>query len=372
MTDRKLKRNSNFELMRIVSMFMIVVWHGLQHTNMIYQSSGTLSLVSTFLYIIMSVHVNSFVLLTGYFQYNKIMKPKKVINLLGQTWFYNIMFVVLTIIFGVSTLSGLEIIENTSILSINNYWFINYYIVLYLLTPFLNKFIEAANRKEHKKVILLMFLCLSVLPFITRQRMIANNGLTIISFLFLYLVGAYLGKYPIKESYHFRNISNNKKQLLFLILFFFFGFVNFINYQFGNILLDSGNSIIQSVGQTITTGIIGFSSPFVVLASICYLLFFVTLHFKSKFINRIAGLTFGVYLVHENSYVFNNLYSRVFSPITEYTGCRVLLKILFVAVILFLIGMIVEFIRQRITILLLKIPFIKKLKFKLSSYVKDF
>lgn len=373
MTDvKKQARNSNFELMRLVSMFMIVLWHEFQHTNMVFQSSGTLNLVVSFLYILMSVHVNSFVLVTGYFQYNKKMKVKKVAALLGRTWFYNILFVVLTLAFGVAVLSNLEIIENTSFLSINNYWFINYYIVLYLLTPFLNKFIEASTREEHKKVLGIMFLCLSVIPFITRQRVINNNGLTVISFLFLYLVGAFFGKYPIKDSYHWKNNSRHKNQLIFLFLFLFFSVINFMTYQFGTVLTSGANPIVQDIGRTMTNGIIGFSSPLVVLSSVFYLLFFETLQLKSKWINRLASLTFGVYLVHENSYVFSNLYSRIFPVVTEQTSCAILLKIFAVASILFVIGMLVEALRQLAVKLISRLSIIKKCQQRMSQYVRDF
>ena len=125
MIDVKSERKSNFELMRVISMFFIVLWHVLLHTNIIQNSSGTLNYLSSFLYILISVHVNSFVLVTGYFQYNKTMKFRKVGNLIGKVWFYNLLFVILTLIIGFMSVDKLEIVQSTSILNMGGYWFIN-------------------------------------------------------------------------------------------------------------------------------------------------------------------------------------------------------------------------------------------------------
>ena len=47
---KKDERLSNFELMRIISMFMIVVWHVIMHSDLIGRSSGTLNFVLEFIY----------------------------------------------------------------------------------------------------------------------------------------------------------------------------------------------------------------------------------------------------------------------------------------------------------------------------------
>ena len=45
----KKERMSNFELMRIISMFMIVVWHVITRNELVRNTSGTVSLVLSFL-----------------------------------------------------------------------------------------------------------------------------------------------------------------------------------------------------------------------------------------------------------------------------------------------------------------------------------
>ncbi len=366
------ERKSNFELMRVVSMFFIVFWHVLLHTNIIHNSSGTLNYLSTFIYILISIHVNSFVLVTGYFQYNKKVKLRKITNLIGKVWFYNILFVVLTLILGFTILSNLEIINSTSILNIGGYWFINSYVALYLLTPLLNKFIEKSSQKEHKSIILVLFIIFSLVAVLTKQQTITNDGRTIIAFIFLYLVGAYFGKYPIQNSYHFRNNSKNKNQFIFLSLFFFFGVLNFICYHFGMSLTESSNSIIQDFGNTLVTSIDNFSSPILIIQSICYLLYFETLTIKSNFINKLSSLTFGIYLIHENKYVCSYIYPHFFEPITSMTGSSILIKLFLSAVLMFGVSALLEYFRQVITKLICKLPIIKKADKKITNYIHNF
>lgn len=60
-------RNSNFELMRIVSMFFIVIYHIIIHGKILENSHGTTHFLLYIILAICIVHVNSFILVTGYF-----------------------------------------------------------------------------------------------------------------------------------------------------------------------------------------------------------------------------------------------------------------------------------------------------------------
>ena len=70
--NKKEVRNSNYELMRIISMLFIVLWHVILHGNISSNcaNDGILAIFDVMLLFII-VHVNSFVLLTGYFQSGK-------------------------------------------------------------------------------------------------------------------------------------------------------------------------------------------------------------------------------------------------------------------------------------------------------------
>ena len=49
MNEKAQDRQSNFELMRIVSMFMIVVWHIIIHGKLLDNSTGTIHILLMFI-----------------------------------------------------------------------------------------------------------------------------------------------------------------------------------------------------------------------------------------------------------------------------------------------------------------------------------
>ena len=55
----KKTRESNFELMRIISMFMIVLWHVIIHGRLLGSSTGLTNLIYNLLLCVFIVHVNS-------------------------------------------------------------------------------------------------------------------------------------------------------------------------------------------------------------------------------------------------------------------------------------------------------------------------
>lgn len=77
-------RKSNFELMRIIAMLMIVLWHVIIYGNIlgIYYNSFMSSLFS-FLKFFLVIHVNLFMLLTGYFQISTKFKFSKIIKIIS-------------------------------------------------------------------------------------------------------------------------------------------------------------------------------------------------------------------------------------------------------------------------------------------------
>ena len=83
------KRDSNYELMRIISMFLIVLFHVIHHGNVLWNVQiKVVSLLLEFILFLTVVHVNSFILVTGYYQCESKFKISKVISLFFTSLFY--------------------------------------------------------------------------------------------------------------------------------------------------------------------------------------------------------------------------------------------------------------------------------------------
>lgn len=377
MTKGKTERNSNFELMRITSMFMIVIWHFIFHSNILAKTSGTLNLIIYFIYIIVSIHVNSFILVSGYFQYNKKFKPRKIVSLITTTWFYKLIYAIIFSVTGIITITKTEMLFFIQPFNFNYgfgefYWFINMYIFLYLLSPFINKLIETLSQRQHKTLIIILLIMLSIVPTVTLNSTLNNNGYTIASFVMLYIIGAYFGKYKLRENYHFKNFSKNKYQLLLLVLFIISIFLAITPKIITDYFENSTIEILSYVKYLFGLKLIDYISPVIILESVLYLLLFETFDFKSKFINKVASLTFGIYLVHENNFLVKFLYDRLPISVNGVIYPNVIIKMLLYSIIIFIVSAIIEYIRQLISKLITKTKIYKKFINKIENYIKTF
>lgn len=377
MTKEKTERNSNFELMRITSMFMIVIWHFIFHSNILAKTSGTLNLIIYFIYIIVSIHVNSFILVSGYFQYNKKFKPRKIVSLITTTWFYKLIYAIIFSVTGIVTITKTEMLFFIQPFNFNYgfgefYWFINMYIFLYLLSPFINKLIETLSQRQHKTLIIILLIMLSIVPTVTLNSTLNNNGYTIASFVMLYIIGAYFGKYKLRENYHFKNFSKNKYQLLLLVLFIISIFLAITPKIITDYFENSTIEILSYVKYLFGLKLIDYISPVIILESVLYLLLFETFDFKSKFINKVASLTFGIYLVHENNFLVKFLYDRLPISVNGVIYPNVIIKMLLYSIIIFIVSAIIEYIRQLNSKLITKTKIYKKFINKIENYIKTF
>ena len=312
-------------------------------------------------------------MVTGYFGYKNKFKLGKIVSLHSQSLFYRVLFVVVFLSLGLVTLSRIDIFKNIFPVDITSYWYLNCYIVLFCIQPFLNKLIKVLTQKEHRNLIFVMIFLFSLVPNLSYQINIRNDGFTIVQFIMLYFIGAYFAKYPLKENLHFKNYSKYKKQLILISIFTFSFLFNFFAYNFCNYLISFDSDIIKEIGYFFRQGCELYSGIFVIIQSLSYFLFFETLSLKNRFINHIATLTFGVYLIHENILVRNELYKFLKLDVDYViTSNTVILKILFYAVIIFIICLLIEQLRIWIFKVVNKGKIITKIKRKLHKIMVEF
>lgn len=363
-------RCSNFELMRIVSMFFIVLFHMIISTggNLINNTTGLTKIILEFICMIIIVHVNSYILVSGYFQHDKKFSINKVFSLIVMAWFYKVIIAGIIYSLNIHDFSALEIIKILSPIEFQNNWFLIVYISMYIISPYMNILIEKLSQKEHRKFIIILFVLFTIIPTITAQNTFSNTGFSLIHFMYLYIVGAYLKKYPISENNHFKHYSNSKKRLIFISLFLFLATFNFLIYQFSTQIQSiTKSNTINYIANEMIKNLFYYQNPILIFQSICYFLFFETLSFKNKTVNKIATLIFSVYIIHENPFVIKYMYKilKINTGKMIY-GNKILIRMVLATIVVMVICLIIELIRVKIftTIryLILKIKANKKLK----------
>lgn len=330
----KLKnRNSNVELLRILSIFMIILSHYTVHNgvenNMLPISFNRLLLEIVTLG---NIGVIIFILITGYFsvELKNPFKFKKLVFLYLQTLFYSLTIYLIFIAFGKEHFSIKMLIKHILPISFKNYWFISAYAILYILTPFINKYICGLERKEHLNFILVNLLIFSIFGMITTQDYYGNE---LIQFIIFYIIGAYLKKY---RDNIFNKGNNNK--IIFIITSLILILSVVIFDLLGTKILIFGKYSTYLFGRTSIISILFAISIFNIFTS--------KRKYSNNFINQISSAVLGVYLISDNNLVRNILWTDILK-VHEYVNSNLLFIHMIVSLlIIFIVCIIVELARK--------------------------
>lgn len=336
------KRQTNFELLRIVAMLMIITLHytvkgygfsdALDGTPMFY----VMRLIEAFCI----VAVNCYVLISGYFLVESEWKAGRILALLAQVLFYSVLIPVAMICIGMISWKNLSLYDWLGFIfpiQTEHYWFATAYIMMYIFAPVLAAGVKNMDKKTLQKVIaaLLLFLSVgkSVLPmYLATDRYGYDYGW----FLCLFLVAAYLRLYAPAW-------LDKKGNALIL----------YVSMGLGIYLL-SWISRLVGLGAKIDAFSYYWEMPYTYNHVLCLAgavgLFYVFKNAEfsenkiAKLIRRLAPYTFGVYLLHEHllvryewtGWLHIDRVRESWTLIPHMIGC---------VVVVYVVGTLVDFIR---------------------------
>ena len=230
-----------------------------------------------------------YVMISAYFMCEKEFKLKHVFKIWIQVFFYSISIYLLTLALGLNEFSILQFIKNILPIICNQYSFVTAYIMLLILTPFLNKVIEVFDKGLYEKLVITLIVMFFVLGAGLPINVVTSSYLTLI--VVIYLITAYIKKYYK---------LNIKKE------YYFFAFLASV------ITIFIGRIIMYKLGLGFEASIFfAYNNLFVFSGTVSLFMFFSGLYIRSKLINKIAKLTFGIYLIHDNNYVREILYDKI-------------------------------------------------------------
>lgn len=309
-------RQSNMELARVLSMLFVLVFHAdFLSLGWPTQSDSINEPISTVFKLLIEsatvICVDSFVLISGWFG----IKPtvKKGIKLILTVLFYSIaIFIVLAIIKGPETIT-IDSIKNTLLLS-TGYWFIKCYLLLLILTPALNLLVETADEPVFRKVLIALALFQTVFGW-SNATFDYHHGYSTLLFIFLYLLGRYVRKYPIKLL---------EKRAICLLLYIVLSVVMTV--------FTYAATRFEAIPSSLVWYSFNYLNPFVILSAISFMLFFTKLNLKSKAVNWIASSCLAVYLIHANDALLPIYAGKVFQ-IASTNGTPVLSIAIFIIIV---------------------------------------
>ncbi len=278
-------RQSNIELLRILSMMMVLAVHfdgatlglplpvGLGSTDAAWwwrTSVETLSIVG----------VNCFTLISGYFGIRASVRG--LLTFVTQCVFYSVAMYSVCALCGVVSFSFAAWGESWLALTHTDLWYVPAYLCLYLLSPFINAGMERLTDRQ-----LLLWTGIFVLVNLYAGwwwgASFNPNGYTVVQLVMMYCVGSAVRRM-------LSGVPPGVGWSLYL-----------------------GASAFTAVAAAYMAPlkVYAYNSPLVIVASVGLLLAFAGMQFRSGFINYVARSSFAVYLIHKNKLIWVSMVKPV-------------------------------------------------------------
>lgn len=293
----KTVREVNFELLRIVCILLVIGLHFLTNSDL--KEYIEFNSVNGVIYIFMKslcyMADNLFVILSGYFLVKSTFKIRRIVELWLQVFFYS------AGIYGVLVLTGLtEFSLKATYFSVlpvfsKQYWFFSCYLLLYFVFPVINKLIDGMEQRVYSKLLIIggvLFSGIESLMLIDKDPFYLGHGKSLLWFVFLYLVGAYMRLYGA-------NLLRIKSNITWLISIILLVAITTASYFALDYLIRMGVSHLEA------DKFIKLNSITIFPASVACFIFFKNIKIQNYRLSRLlvflSPLTFGIYLIHDHT-----------------------------------------------------------------------
>lgn len=311
-----LNRKSNFELLRIISMVLIIAHHIAVHSGFYFENNTLNKLWVLYLNIGGKIGVNIFVLISGYFLINtEKLKFSKIFKLWLQIFFYSIIFYIISIIINPDSFTfGNLFFAHLPILT-NSWWFASTYFILFLMSPYINILLKHLSKKQYLIMLAFLTVLWSVIPTILNVNVQSNS---LLWFIYLYSVAGYV-------RLHLKDEKN--KPWMYLIA----GYVTLNVFYILTIFTKDFFAIEQL--------------PTLIVSLSLFLAFRKINMPNIKIINLIASTTFGIYLIHDNNFLRYIIWQDIFKNYSYETNNLLMPYTILQIILVFTVCSIIEFIR---------------------------
>ncbi len=341
-------RNSNFELLRIISMFMIILHHFVLHGLInnpvfpdVFVQGNSINRFFTYLYFPGGeVGVALFFMITGYFCINskKIRVKKVVLEVIFYSWLSFVLFFILKYV-GVdfshffSPEQEKKFIYDSLIFPIRSgfFWFATSYILLRIILPVYNSFLEKLNKKGF-----LIMLAILLFALLQSQFFIVVLGYT--KALFYYSLGGYIRLFFVEK----KNNGGGQFRLWAQFTLAWLLYV-FIRFYCNNL---EGTGFVKII--FVLFKVLAPSCFLVPVCAVSIFLFFERINMrKNEIVNLISATTFGIYLFHDSNFMRSLLWTEIIKVQDLYQSRFFTLYGLIVCLVIFVLCSIFDFFRLK-------------------------
>lgn len=290
-------RRMNLELLRCLAMMMVIALHFLGKGELLGElSQKNLGLTEIIAWILESfciVAVNVYMLISGYFLCQSGFRLSRFLQLLMQIWFYSVVFGLLGVALGLVPTETVDVYFFLQLIfpvSMNHYWFMTAYLFFYLLLPLVGTAVKQLNKKQLQFVIAVLLLWFSVLKSVLPIRLTTDGrGYDFLWYLCVFLVAAYIRRFGLKA------LEDRGKGLGLYFIAVFLSFAEVMVLYLLYVRTGKLQGLISVSHE--------YNHVLTLAAAVGLFMAFLSIRVPDGFgkvVGRIAPLTLGVYLLHEN------------------------------------------------------------------------
>ncbi len=350
------ERNYSLDLLRIISIFLVICCHINSHGGYAerFIFPEFMWVYTKFFSSLAIICVNVFVIISGYLKCeSEKFHLSRIVRIYTASVFISEICYFIYLSYTSTDFSIVLFIQN---IFFGDMWFVSQYIALYLLSPFLNKFIKAINKRQHLVVMILLYFMGGLTKDLCRYTWVNfNNGYSLMWFIELYLIGAFIKKYHTSYPPLYSTLV----------------------YLLCSVMLTLSSVIFELNKLPVLRDIYPadhfyrYNSILVLISSISFFMIFVKIkHVRNiKLIRFITPAVLGIYVLHDNIYMremiwTGNIYLKITNSVD---GAAHILIMLVVVIIIFTLCLMIEKIRIIFSNLIFKSKIVSDLLLKLDN-----
>lgn len=324
-------RASGIDLLKIMSMFFVLLLHNLMHGGMLdavaFDSANWFGVWTVQAIAIVAVDI--FAMITGFLLVTKPFAWRRLFSVLWPTLFWSWMMalIVKALGFPLTPTHWLK-----AIIPIWNYWYVNAYVGMFLLVPFLNAGMKQLTKKQLRPILLILLGVSVTIGWIGRFNL--QNGYTAFWLAEMYLIGGYIRLYPEDFQWH--------RGILVGIYAVMSGLTVGLYYVDWRLQLGIPRAMVLS-----------YVSPLVVIAAIALFLSLYQVKFAStrlqKLLKQGAKVSFAVYLI-DGSMFYDLILPYRFVPLVHWPLLQMVGGLLLISTGMYLLFSLMEAGRRGIVI----------------------
>lgn len=342
------ERESGIELLRIILMLQVIYLHvsNFGEFGSINRDWGGLHEIVYWAHqLLCRCPVYVFVLISGYFSVTSktTMKTvwKKASNVYLPMIFYSVVLTLILGLTGIVNLSRYDVVKSFFPLTSRTWYFMSVYLLVLVLSPAVNLALTHLSKKDFQILLCVLFFLFSIWQILASFEpfdkiisidsvMETKKGRGLYGFLFMYIIGAYIRLHTKRE---------DKIGWKYLVVFVGLAVLDAVLvYAFRDV------PVLENYVKVVNYN----NAPIAIIQGVFLLLFFRTLRFKSRFINRVSTHNLGVYMIHEHWLMRGVIWDKIFvatqNPVF-YASPFYLFKIYGIILTIYIACWIIDFIR---------------------------